>query len=234
MTDPGSVADLEHTPYESVSAVSFHTDRKGNVSGRFRGAVVLRDRSSEEIIRPGETWFCSLRLNPISLGNYFARAIRKVDASFFMELGEGQKKEIAEALWENSRSEIVPLIMESHAVDRDVYEKTSEGYERRIKELTDRLEASVPVTTGVDVPDDAGPTITDTPQGLFSSLFRTGRYAVRLSADGKNLLLTPDERGEAECRGNILMGHRLRDMMPFCGRPSIPCKIYGDGVLVQR
>ena len=81
MTDPGSVADLEHTPYESVSAVSFHTDRKGNVSGRFRGAVVLRDRSSEEIIRPGETWFCSLRLNPISLGNYFARAIRKVDAS---------------------------------------------------------------------------------------------------------------------------------------------------------
>ena len=72
MTDPGSVADLEHTPYESVSAVSFHTDRKGNVSGRFRGAVVLRDRSSEEIIRPGETWFCSLRLNPISLGNYFA------------------------------------------------------------------------------------------------------------------------------------------------------------------
>ena len=69
MTDPGSVADLEHTPYESVSAVSFHTDRKGNVSGRFRGAVVLRDRSSEEIIRPGETWFCSLRLNPISLGD---------------------------------------------------------------------------------------------------------------------------------------------------------------------
>lgn len=46
MTDPGSVADLEHTPYESVSAVSFHTDRKGNVSGRFRGAVVLRDPNS--------------------------------------------------------------------------------------------------------------------------------------------------------------------------------------------
>ena len=38
MTDPGSVADLEHTPYESVSAVSFHTDRKDRKSTRLNSS----------------------------------------------------------------------------------------------------------------------------------------------------------------------------------------------------
>lgn len=214
-------------PGGPVSAVSFHEDRIGNISGRFRGAVVLRDRASEGIIRPGETWFCSLRLNPVGLGNYFASAIRKVDASFFMELEEDRKREIAEILWNNSRSEIIPLMMEMHAVSRELHERISGEYERRIAELTERLGGTCPENIAED------PVIVDTSEGLFSREFRDGRYAVRTSADGGSLLLVPDGRGETECRGGVLVNRSLRDMMPFHGRQSLRCTRYGGGILIR-
>lgn len=210
-----------------VSAVSFHEDRMGNISGRFKGAVVLRDRASEGIIRPGETWFCSLRLNPVGLGNYFARAMRKVDASFFMELEEDRKREIAEILWKSSRREIIPLIMEAHAVSRELHEKVSGEYERRIAELTERLGDVTPQSISED------PVIADTPEGLFSPEFKDGRYAVRTSANGGSLLIVPDGRGETECRGGVLVNRNLRHMIPFRGRRSVPCTRYGGGVLIS-
>ena len=211
--------------FDTVAAVSFAIDRKGNVSGRHNGAVVLRDRASEDVISPGEMWFCSLRMNPYGMGNYFARAIRKIDASFFMELCTDQKKGIAEVLWDTCRDEVAAAIAEMQAVPKEVYERTAEDYERRIEDLTEKLDEQSERETC--------PTVRNTPDGLMSSEFRTGRYSVRVSADGKSLLLTPDDCGEAECRGNLLSGDAIRRVMPFRGGPSVPCRRYGGGVLVS-
>ena len=99
-------------PYRKSAVIRFDYDGK-NVSGKYLGVVVYRDRSSESVILPGEIWICSLKPNPSGM-NYFAKAIQKIDASYLHELRKDQQDEIADILWERNRDILEPMFEERY------------------------------------------------------------------------------------------------------------------------
>lgn len=98
-----------------TAVLTFVNDNHGNISSRYNGRLVYRDRASIEVIRPGETWIVALIPNPSSDRNYFAAAIQRIDSSFLFELKKDQIDEIADALWNTQREKIEPIIIEKYA-----------------------------------------------------------------------------------------------------------------------
>ena len=90
--------------------VTFEVDRRGNVSGKYKRLIVFRDHDSENQIKAGETWVCTLIQNPNSGNNYFARAVQKVDSSFMFALKKDQIVEIAAALWKTCPDALMPAL----------------------------------------------------------------------------------------------------------------------------
>lgn len=98
----------EWAPLTRNAIVGFDYDDNGNISGKHNGRMVYRDSSTERKILAGETWIVQLTLNPKTGTNYFAKAVRRIDASFLFELNREQRDEIAEAVWSRHRQELEP------------------------------------------------------------------------------------------------------------------------------
>lgn len=126
-----NIDDGDWNLYRRMTVLTFSSDTHGNVSSKYHGMIVYRDRGSEDTILPGETWIVSLTLNPATERNYFARAIKRLDASFMFELSKDQIDEIADCLWKTQRDKVEPVLLEKYAdlhkeqVEKEVLERTS-------------------------------------------------------------------------------------------------------------
>lgn len=124
--------------------VTFEVDRKGSVSGKYRGMIVFRDHDSENLIKAGETWVCTLQPNPSSAANYFARAVQKVDSSFMFALKKDQIAEIAAALWRTCPDALMPALEEMYGVQNAAAtDKAVEEAVKAVKQANDQLTAQV-------------------------------------------------------------------------------------------
>ena len=80
------------------------------------------------------TWICTLERTK---DMYRATPVRKVDASFFMELKRSQKDEIIGALWEGHKEELLPEL-------KELYSQTlQEDIERAVAEATNALNKTI-------------------------------------------------------------------------------------------
>jgi hypothetical protein len=100
---------------EMTAILTFTLDERGNVSSRYMGLFVFRNRDSGETIQPGETWIVSLTENPNTGKNYFAKPIKKLDASFMFELKKDQMDEIADYIWKKHADTITPQLNERYS-----------------------------------------------------------------------------------------------------------------------
>lgn len=225
----------------NTAVVHFETDARGYVSGTFRGLPVYRDNRHSEEITPGETWVCSLELNPKTGFNYFATPVRRVDASYLQELHEDQLEEIADALWRDHRDEALPLLESRfrEEIDRRVSEAVAEcsrSYEARLAETAarpaeqDRPSEDVPVETADEAPAKPVRENTDVtvrrvaPDVLESPLFTVGSYFVHINAGHTRLLIRPSERGEVVCRDCRIALCGLGVSVPFGSECSYRAK----------
>ena len=110
-----------------------------------RKATGIESRFEDKLVVPAPdvsgmtegTWICSLE---IVHGLYRATPIRKIDASFFMELKRSQKDEIISSLWENHKEELLPELKEL----KELYAQTLEGdIERAVEEATRSLNQTI-------------------------------------------------------------------------------------------
>lgn len=139
--------DEDWEPLRDSAIVTFDYDTRNNVSGKWKGMTVYRDGYYENTILPGETWICTLTLNPRSGSNYFAKPVQKVDASFLYELKKDQLDELSEVLWERNRAILEPILEERYRDEvrvqldrvtediRQTYETRVAGHEQTIAEL---------------------------------------------------------------------------------------------------
>ena len=124
-----------------AAIVTFEYDDRGNVSGRYKGILVLRDKNYKNVILPGETWICSLEQNLLMSNNYYARPLQRIDSSFMFELKKEQLGEIAETIWEKHRDSIEPLMEDRYgkAIAEEISNavaQTKAEYESQLKEMS--------------------------------------------------------------------------------------------------
>jgi hypothetical protein len=130
---------------QDAKIITFDYDDRGKISGRYKGLFVYRDKNYENVMSPGETWICTLDLNPQTNGNYFAKPLKRIDASFVFELKKDQIGEIAEFIWDKQRDQIEPLMKEKYMQTistqiAKVIEETKSEYEAQIKEMSQKTQ----------------------------------------------------------------------------------------------
>jgi len=104
--------------FRKNAILTFLEEDNGKVIARLRGVPVFRHRDSEKEISPGDTWICSLDTSRETY--YFAKGLKKIDASFMYELKKDQIEEIANAVWNAQRHVIEPLLEDKY---KEVMEK---------------------------------------------------------------------------------------------------------------
>ena len=125
--------------------ITFDYDDRGNISGRYKGVLVYRNKKFENVILPGETWICSLEPNPSSSANYFAKPLQRIDASFMFEMKKDQIDEICETIWNKYRESIEPRLDEKYSdvvkekIDNAI-DKMKDEYETTIRDLIDQIQ----------------------------------------------------------------------------------------------
>ncbi len=103
--------DADWDPYARVAILSFNEDRN-RVCAKFNGKNVYPHNMFKDRIKNGDVWVCSLTINGNT--NYFARGIKKLDASFLMELNKGDIDTVVDFLWENNRASLEPVLEEKY------------------------------------------------------------------------------------------------------------------------
>ena len=68
-----------------IVPMTFDTDAKGSVFGRYNGYAVYKDRDSPIDLEPKKTYFVRLKDKTVESGCYFAFGMREVDTQFFLE-----------------------------------------------------------------------------------------------------------------------------------------------------
>lgn len=86
------------------------TNKPMGYSGNMR---VYVNRDYLDQVSAGDTWVCSLELNPNG-GNWFARPIMRFDASFFADLREDQIDRMAAELWKRNPNVVLPKLKEMY------------------------------------------------------------------------------------------------------------------------
>ncbi len=204
-------------------------------------------------------WICTLER---SRDMYYAIPVRKIDASFFMELRRSQKNEIIDALWEGHKEELMPELKELYAetLKNDIEKAVSDATEslnKRIVELTEEkaeLEKTIeannlilenirnnpaPSTNEPDVSD--GITLSSqivvkrvSPDMISSPFFAHHKYFVHVSRDLKTLIIQQHDYGTVICINNVLLLSGLRKVSPFRGETELPSEyVQNKGLIVH-
>jgi hypothetical protein len=121
----------------------FDVDSSGYVSSSINNRKVYRNKDSEDCIRAGECWLCTLSFNTKG-NNYFASGLRIMDLEDIVPLGESIISELAEYLLDYAPSSVERICMPSMEgkVATMVEERlgeTSKAYEDRIASLESEI-----------------------------------------------------------------------------------------------
>ena len=227
----------------------FDKDSSGCISSIIDNRKVYRNKDSEDCIRAGECWLCTLTYNPKG-NNYFASGLRMMDLEDIVPLGDSIISELAEYLLEYAPSSVekicIPSMDEKVASivegrlgeERKAYEERIASLESQVSERDTRIEElenkveelnTRAVEPKVEVPTI--PTFTDSmaPEGIMrlsdnevcSRSFEDGCYRVRFSINGRRMTIVRDPEGEVRCRNNVLCIPHLELLLPFNG----PCRM---------
>ena len=105
--------DLEDLQKKSIVLTfeeddGFNKDGEKKIRSTYKGKPVFRHSGfAEDNIRVGDTWICTL---VDKTTYYFAKAVKKVDASFLLDLTSGQIDDIAQCLWNSQRHILEPAM----------------------------------------------------------------------------------------------------------------------------
>ena len=85
------IVQVDTQSFGTVVPLTFDTDSKGSVIGRYNGYAVYRDRESPMDFEPGHTYYVRLKDKTLESGCYFAIGLREVDSGFFIGLNTDDK-----------------------------------------------------------------------------------------------------------------------------------------------
>jgi len=186
------------------------------------------------------TWICTLEK---SKDFYRATPVRKMDASFFMELKRSQKDEIIAALWNDYKEELMPELKEKYleSVQDDIEKAVAESTEslnRTIEELREEkaelekiIEANRVIMENTSSVQEAPKEPLEvqkemilsssivvkrvSPDMISSPFFTSHKYFVHVSHDLKTLVIQPHDYGTVICINNILLLSGLGNISSF-------------------
>lgn len=187
------------------------TERKGYVSGTWRGMPVYRHREFEDVIRPGSVWFCTLTLNPKTRENYFAAPVREVTREDMAELMAERAEDMLEIMLDHHRADLLWILRELYAgfaasrkEEPDDLEEEPEAEDEipdAPVELLPQEPRETAEHTGVSYPVGAGCQVEIVgPNALRSDLFTESRYFVSISPDLRQMRFRADRNGSVRCR----------------------------------
>jgi uncharacterized coiled-coil protein SlyX len=137
MNDQYGTTDSDWAPLRKAAVVRFDYDDKNNLSGQYNRKFVYPDWDHTDVIRAGDIWLVTLTDNPKTYANYFAKPLRKIDASFLYEMNKSQLDSLAISLWENNRAILEPFMEERY---QDVMnEHIGKALEERTEELNKKI-----------------------------------------------------------------------------------------------
>lgn len=145
MEEQYGTTDADWEPLKRAAVVRFDYDEKNNLSGQYNRKFVYPDWNHTADIRAGEIWLVTLTENPKTYANYFAKPLRKIDASFLYEMNKDQLDSLALILWNENRTILEPFLEEKYReimndhIAKAVEERTDELM-RKIAELGTELE----------------------------------------------------------------------------------------------
>ena len=145
MEEQYGTTDADWEPLKRAAVVRFDYDEKNNLSGQYNRKFVYPDWNHTADIRAGEIWLVTLTENPKTYANYFAKPLRKIDASFLYEMNKDQLDSLALFLWNENRTILEPFLEEKYReimndhIAKAVEERTDELM-RKIAELGTELE----------------------------------------------------------------------------------------------
>jgi hypothetical protein len=207
-------------------------------------------RSGDGIIDEG-TWICTLEKDK---NMYLASPVKKLDASFFMELKYSQKDEIINALWVDQRTVLEPYFKDLYLQEvknmmESSVKETTEGLRREIEDLrtanrelerqiaTERSISSkttadknplTPQMEGFATLESAvssGTTVKRiSPEVLESPYFTHTKYFVHVSYDLKTMVIKAHDYGTVICFKNKLFLTGLDKICTFKGECELPSR----------
>ena len=121
----------------------FDKDSSGCISSIIDNRKVYRNKDSEDCIRAGECWLCTLTYNPKG-NNYFASGLRMMDLEDIVPLGDSIISELAEYLLEYAPSSVEKICMPSMdekvaSIVEERLEEERKAYEERITSLESQV-----------------------------------------------------------------------------------------------
>lgn len=205
------------------------------------------------------TWICTLEK---ANGMYRAIPVRKIDASFFMELKRSQKDEIVSALWNDHKEELMPELKEKYLeiVQEDVekaVEEATESMNKTIEELREEkaeLEKTIEANRIImenmnkipeaskEPPEQQKDVILSTsivvkrvsPDMISSPFFTNHKYFVHVSHDLKTLVIQPHDYGTVICINNVLLLSGLGNISSFTEETELQSEyVSGKGLVVH-
>ena len=241
MIEEGQLSEDEINRYAGQNVILNFRDSEIGPRSSFDGATVFPRADSG--ITAG-TWVCELERDGPT---YFAKPVRRVDASFFMELRRGQKDEIIDALWNDHREELDSEFKEFYSevfaddIRKAVQEAVASKDEEieRLKEenadLRRMLEGNRMIAEAnaeraqepesMPVEDVIGPMIRVTrvsPDMLRSPFFTGHRYFVHVSYDLKTMVIRPHDYGTVICINNTLLISGLGTISSYTKETDLP------------
>lgn len=203
------------------------------------------------------TWICTLERMKDA---YRATPIRKIDASFFLELKRSKKDEIIDALWEGHKEELLPELKELYlqTLQEDIEKAVAEATASLTKTIADLKEEKAELEKTVEannvIISNMGRVQTPVaeenkePEGMImssrivvkrvspdmiSSPFFTGhKYFVHVSYDLKTLVIQPHDYGTVICINNVLLLSGLGNISSFSGETELPSEYVPEKGLV--
>lgn len=226
------------------------TFKKGGAAAEseYRGKRVYS--VSPEIDGPG-TWICNLK----PLKDYYqAKAVKHLDAAFFLALKESQKKEIADILWSENHDVIIRYFDEIYA--EEVQTRITNAVTESVKPLQAEIEqlqseketlthdlerarhllASqvTPQATVIANPDgtiqmNTVPVVTRiSGDEIHCDLFTYHLYFVHISLDRKKMFIQPHRSGKTFCINGTLHLTNFSNIVPFEGECQLRSEFVPD------
>lgn len=205
------------------------------------------------------TWICALESDK---GMYRATPVKKVDASFFLELKRDQKDEIVSELWEKHRDELIPMLKEYYsetlahdiqmAVNEAVSAKDSEidslksenealkntvhANELIIEDLKKKSQSAVPAAEQMITFEGAVKSkivVTRTsPDTIASPFFTAHKYFVHINRNLDTLMIQPHDYGTVVCINNALLLSGLGVISTYTEDAELPSEYVPDKGLI--
>ena len=250
-----SLPDLEGL--QNARILGFTQSNKGEPMSKDYGKVIFVDQQYRDIVRVGETWIC--RIKHTNRDYDFAIPVQRIDGEFILDMKEEHKEELAKILITDHRDIVqelvIPIIrpqLENQIVksenrpNKDTDEEKNMDREKPIRDddvFTINPEPSwnnfEPVI-GNRVPRTNDRMFGDlsfyearmiSPNILTSPMFKSSRYSVRVSLDGKKITIESDPEGCVSCTDYKMTIWGLESIVDFREdmiMKLIPSKIDGS------